>query len=76
MCVQAGSSCSMLRCCDIIPAAPAPCPADVPWESSSQSFTGKIVHHEETARLQALKQAVDSAVKQIESSIDEAPEDE
>lgn len=49
---------------------------NVPWESSSQSFTGKIVHHEETARLQALKQAVDSAVKQIESSIDEAPEDE
>ncbi|EFN59582.1 expressed protein [Chlorella variabilis] len=30
---------------------------NVPWESSSQSFTGKIVHHEETARLQALKQA-------------------
>ncbi len=49
--------------------------ADVPWEQSSQSFTGMIVHHEETVRLQGLKQAVDSALEHIEASMDDASED-
>ncbi|KAL4434611.1 hypothetical protein ABPG77_002734 [Micractinium sp. CCAP 211/92] len=30
---------------------------NVPWETGSQSFFGKIVHHEETARLKALQKA-------------------
>lgn len=54
---------------------PRPPATDVPWEASSQSFQGKIVHHEETARLKALQLAVDSAVKEIEGSIDQAPDD-
>ncbi|PSC68423.1 serine threonine [Micractinium conductrix] len=43
----------------------------VPWKG--QAFQGSIVHHEETARLKALEVAVDSVVKQIEKSMDEAP---
>jgi hypothetical protein len=48
----------------------------VPWEQSSQGFAGKIVHHEEAARLKALKEVLASELKQIESSMDEAPADE
>jgi len=44
---------------------------NVPWQG--QAFSGKIVHHEETARLKALQQVVDSAVKEIEGSMDQAP---
>lgn len=33
----------------------SPLPAAVPWEKMSTGFTGKIVHHEETARLKALQ---------------------
>lgn len=29
--------------------------ADVPWEKSSTTFSGKIVHHEEAARVRALE---------------------
>lgn len=36
------------------PPAPPP-PAAVPWEKGSPGFAGKIVHHEETARLKALQ---------------------
>lgn len=47
----------------------------MPWETGSQAFFGKIVHHEETARLKALQKAVDAAAKDIEQSMDQAPED-
>ncbi|KAL4856753.1 hypothetical protein ACK3TF_002825 [Chlorella vulgaris] len=49
---------------------------NVPWEQSSQGFSGKIVHHEEAARLKALKEVLASELKQIESSMDEAPADD
>ncbi|KAL4447476.1 hypothetical protein ABPG75_004695 [Micractinium tetrahymenae] len=48
---------------------------NVPWEAGSQAFTGKILHHEESARLKALQKAVDSAAKDIEKGMDQAPEE-
>lgn len=48
--------------------------AGVPWEQSARGFTGKIVHHEEVARVKALQLAVDAAVVELEKSMDDAPE--
>ena len=43
----------------------------MPWEASSGTFTGRITHHEEAARIRALQREVDAAVAEIESSMDE-----
>ena len=47
---------------------------NVPWDSISQPFVGKIKHHEEVERMEILASQVQAAIFELERSIDELPE--